>query len=129
MHTGQDIVMRADTMNAETTSQHLCQILDAVPDVPLVVFLDRAPWHRGQPIRDVLAAHPRLELVYLPVATPDLNPQEHVWKQTRDAVGHLRDYPHLSNLRQAFQSYLENTLFQFDWIDKYLPTFYVSEFI
>ena len=31
----------------------------------------------------VLAANPRLEIVQFPVAAPELNPQEHVWKATR----------------------------------------------
>lgn len=48
---------------------------------------------------------------------------------TRCSWSFTRFYPHLSRLRQAFQSYLESTLFQFNSIDQYLPTFYVSDFI
>lgn len=67
-------------------------------------------------------------MLYLPPACPDLNPQEHVWKLTREAVGHLHDYLHLSDLRQTFQSHLEHTIFLFDWVDKYLPQSYISVF-
>jgi transposase len=86
LQTGQEIVMRATVMNAATTAQHLVQILQVVPEVPLLLLWDRAPWHFGPPIREVLAANPRLEVMYFPVAAPDLNPQEHVWKATRRAV-------------------------------------------
>lgn len=41
----------------------------------IVLFWDRAPWHRGAPICQLLAAHLRLEIVEFPVAAPDLNPQ------------------------------------------------------
>jgi transposase len=37
--------------------------------------------------------------LYFPSGCPHLNPQEHVWKQTRQAVGYLRDYQHISQLR------------------------------
>ena len=46
---------------------------------------------------------------------------EPVWKQTRDAVGHLWDYRHSGDLPQAFQPHLDNSFFRFDCIDKYLP--------
>jgi transposase len=106
-------------MNAETTSLHLLQILDAVPDVPLVMFLDRAPWHRGQPIRDLLAAHPRLELVYLPVAAPDLNPQERVWKAVRRAVSHNHCHSHLDDLADRFEQHLRDNTFACSMLDRY----------
>ena len=63
--------MRTDEMKAETTAQHMEQILVALPGVPIVMFWDRAPWHSGQPIRDVLDANPRLQIIRYPVAAPD----------------------------------------------------------
>jgi len=119
LHNGQDIVMRAETMNAVTSSQHLLQVLDAVPGVPIVMFWDRAPWHRGQPIRDVLAANPRLELIYLPVAAPDLNPQEHIWKAARRAVSHNHSLSRLDDLAEQFEQYLNENTFACSMLDQY----------
>ena len=111
--------MRAKKMTAETSSQHLLQILDTVPDVPIVMFWDRAPWHRGQPIRDVLAANPRLELVYLPVAAPDLNPQEHIWKAARRAVSHNHALSRLDDLAERFEKFLNDNTFTCSMLDRY----------
>ncbi|MCL4876315.1 MAG: transposase [Anaerolineae bacterium] len=83
-------------------------------------MMDRAPWHKGK-VRRFIEAHPCLELMYFPPGSPDLNPQEHVWKPTREAVGHLRDYLHIGDVRKAFQQHLENTAFHFDWVEKFLP--------
>jgi transposase len=83
LNNGQEIVMRATVMNAATTVRHLERILQAVPEGPILLLWDRAPWHFGQPIREVLAANPRLEVHYFPVAAPELNPQEHGWKAAR----------------------------------------------
>ena len=88
LRTGAEMVMQAETMNAQTTAAHLEQLLAAYPEVPLLLLWDRAPWHRGEPIRAVLAANPRLELMQFPVEAPELNPQEHVWKATREAMSH-----------------------------------------
>jgi transposase len=81
-------VLRSEQMNAGVSIQHLEQFLARYPDRPLVLFWDRATWHKGKRVQQFLEAHPRLEIVYFPVGTPELNPQEHVWKATRHAVSH-----------------------------------------
>jgi transposase len=117
---GREIALSLPKLDGDHTLHFLNHVLHCFPGRAILLLLDRAPWHKGT-VRQFVEAHSQLDLIYFPPGCPDLNPQEHVWKQARDAVGHLRDYPHLSNLRQAFQSYLENTSFQFKWIDKFLP--------
>lgn len=117
--TGQEIVMPSPVMNAETSAQHLEQILDALLDVPILLLWDRAPWHRGQPIRDVLEANPRLEIVYFPVAAPDLNPQEHVWKATRRAISHNHTLRRLPELADRFEQHLASNTFESSFLDRY----------
>ena len=119
LRTGQDIVMRSDVMNSQVSAQHLQQILDSVPDVPILVLWDRAPWHRGQSIRDVLSANPRLEIMYFPVAAPDLNPQEHIWKATRRAVSHNHTMPRLPELVDQFELHLTTNTFESSFLDHY----------
>src|SRR5687767_5756158 len=83
LRSGCEVVTRTQALTAAASAQHLQLILDTFPDSPILLFWDRAPWHRGEPVRAVLAANPRLEIIEFPVAAPDLNPQEQVWKQTR----------------------------------------------
>ena len=117
---GREVALSLPKLDGENTLHFLTHVLSCFPGRAILLLLDRAPWHKGQ-VRRFVEAHPLLDLIYFPPGCPDLNPQEHVWKQTREAVGHLHDYPHLSRLRWAFQAHLENTLFHFDWINKYLP--------
>jgi transposase len=112
LHTGSVIAQQTEKMNAHTTACHLDQILATIPDVPLLLLWDRAPWHRGEAIREVLAANPRLEIMYLPTAAPDLNPQEQVWKATRTAISHNHAQRNLSALASRFESYLLGNTFQ-----------------
>jgi transposase len=111
LHTGSVIANQADKMNALSTAAHLERILSAVTDVPILLLWDRAPWHRGEPIQQVLAAHPRLEILYLPTAAPDLNPQEQVWKATRTAVSHNHAQRDLSVLASRFERHLLDNTF------------------
>ncbi len=119
LRTGQQHVTCTPNMNAATTAQHLQTLLDAYPQQPLLLLWDRAPWHRGQPIRDLLVANPRLELIELPIATPDLNPQEQVWKATRRAVSHHHAHTRLSNLADAFEHYLTSNTFASNFLASY----------
>lgn len=129
LQTGIELTMRTEKMNAETTAAYLEQILKAIPDRPILLFWDRAPWHRGVPIRLVLEANPRLELMIFPVAAPELNPQEHVWKATRRQVGHNHDQPHLPKLADRFQQHLNSTNFPSSFLDCYGYTAILPRFI
>jgi transposase len=111
LQSGRDLVMRSPLMTAATSALFLDKLLAAFPARPILLFWDRAPWHRGPLIQAVLDANPRLEIVYFPTAAPDLNPQEHVWKATREEVSHNHTEPKLDRLADRFEQHLTSTLF------------------
>ena len=103
--------MRSPVMNAETSGLFLHKLLLAYPEHPILLLWDRAPWHRGPEIEAVLQANPRLEIMYLPAAAPELNPQEHVWKATRQQVSHNHACRHLEHLANQFEEHLTTHTF------------------
>ena len=117
--TGKEIILRSEIMNAEVSAQYLQIVLDKVPVLPILLFWDRAPWHRGKPIEKILADNPRLKLIFFPAASPDLNPQEHVWKATRKAVSHNHIEPRFAELANRFEKYLVSTTFKSSFLDRY----------
>lgn len=119
LHTGEEIAMQSSVMNAETTALFLQKLLVAIPDVPLILLWDRAPWHRGSQIADLLEANPRLEIIFFPTASPDLNPQEYVWKATRQAISHNHACKKLDTLANDFQAHLDNTIFPCSLLDTF----------
>jgi transposase len=119
LQTGRETVTQAETMNSLSTSQHLEAILQQYPEQPLLLLWDRAPWHKGSSVRDVLEANPRLEVMSFPPATPELNPQEHVWKATRQAVSHNHDQRRLPCLAERFAAHLAGNTFQYSLLEKY----------
>ena len=108
---GQEIAMPATVMNGETSVLFLNKILLAYPDLPILLLWDRATWHRGPVIEAILQANPRLEIMYFPPGTPDLNPQEHVWKAARGEISHNHTAKKLNMLAIDFESYLTDTSF------------------
>ncbi len=119
LKTGHEIVTRSLVFNAQVSAQHLQQVLDAFPGRHLLFFWDRAPWHRGDPIRRLLAANPRLEIIEYPVAAPELNPQEQVWKQTRRTVSHNHVSTKLPQLADDFEHHLRSNTFESSFLDRY----------
>lgn len=119
LQTGEDIVTRSEIFNAEVSAQHLEQILAAISDRPILLFWDRATWHRGEPIDRILTENPRLAIIYYPVAAPELNPQEQVWKQTRRAISHNHLTPKLPKLADDFEHHLTSNTFDSSFLDRY----------
>ncbi len=119
LHTGDEIVFRSAEMNATASVQHLEQLLAAFPNGPIVLFWDRATWQKGKVVQRFLEAHPRLEVVYFPVGAPELNPQEHVWKATRQAVSHNPLSPKLPQLADQFEAHLTQTAFPSSFLHRY----------
>lgn len=115
--TGEETVLRSTIMTAQTSASFLSKLLQTYPDKPILLFWDRAPWHRGAEIEQVCKDNPRLEIVFFPTAAPDLNPQEHVWKATRKAVSHNHQFAKLNTLAQAFETHLESTTFPCSLLD------------
>jgi transposase len=121
LRTGQDIALPLPLQTTEMTVHFLRHLLSCFPQQPILMLLDRAPWHRGQALEQLLAEEPRLQLIYFPPGCPDLNPQEHVWELTRDAISHNHMLTDFGLLCAAFLSHLERTLFPIDFLSRYAP--------
>lgn len=117
---GKEIVLRSDVMSSEVSAQFLLLLLENTPDnLPVVVFWDRARWHYGDEVKKVLSDNPRLEIIFFPTASPDLNPQEHVWKAARKAVSHNHSFISLTSLADKFQNFLQSTSFSSSFLDRF----------
>jgi transposase len=116
---GQETALRSPQMNGDVSALFLLRLLETYPHQPILLLWDRATWHRGKPIQQILQAHPRLEIFYLPPAAPDLNPQEQVWKATRQAISHNHRHTKLALLADAFERHLTSTRFACSLLDKF----------
>jgi len=119
LNSGEEIISRAKTMNSEATAIHLKQILAAYPQQQILLFWDRAKWHGGDAVQQLLAENPRLEVMKYPTAAPELNPQEHVWKAARQHVSHNHDKANLAEVADRFEHYLRTNKFAYSFLEKF----------
>lgn len=118
LRTGEEHAIMTEKMNQKTTATFLDYLVALYPDRRLLLLVDRASWHKGKPVEQLLAQHPRLELFYLPTACPDLNPQEHVWAAVRRAVTSATSFPRLVD---TFLATLRQTRFRPSLFEHYAP--------
>jgi len=61
LRTGQDMVLPLPAQTTALTVHFLRHLLSCFPQQPILLLLDRAPWHRGQALAQLLKEEPRLQ--------------------------------------------------------------------
>jgi transposase len=116
---GREIALSASDTTSEMTANFLIILLMLYPQ-PILLLLDRAPWHFGE-VTTLIEQTDRLHVIFFPPACPDLNPQEHVWQHTRDAISHNHTSRQFQPLIDDFETYLNETIFSTNFMDTYTP--------
>jgi len=116
---GRETALSASEMTSEMTTNFVMILLMLYPQ-PILLLLDRAPWHFGE-VTTLIEQTDRLQVIYFPPACPDLNPQEHVWERARDAISHNHTYRQFQPLVDDFETYLNVTPFSTNFMDAYTP--------
>jgi len=106
----------ADKFNADTYQLFLEQLLKTYKG-PVFLVEDGAPYHRSAVIvqfKETMRALGRLFVERLPTYSPDKNPIEKLWKNTKKLATHLKYFPTFDDLRkavlQAFTRFIEDAL-------------------
>jgi transposase len=86
--------------------RHVGRMYPAAANPRVVLLIDNASWHAGEPVRAALAEGPHLELKRLPSYSPQLNPIERLWKALRRRATHNRLFDTLADLRRSIRSSL-----------------------
>ena len=72
----------------------------------VVVLIDNAPRHAGEPIKQALVDNPHVELKRLPSYSPQLNVIERFWKLLRRRATHNRLFDTLADLKRSVRASL-----------------------
>lgn len=96
--------------NGESYIEFLKQLIDA-NDWPVILIEDGAPYHGRLIVQDFVKAHSQhLTVERLPSFSPDYNPIEKLWKNTKRDATHLKYFEQFEELRDAvvstFESYI-----------------------
>jgi transposase len=93
-------VMNDTTIDAATVCELLRKLSARYPGLPLSLVLDNARYQRCEPVR-LLAAELRIELLYLPSYSPNLNLIERLWKFVKKEVLSCRYYEDFARFKAA----------------------------
>lgn len=97
--TGQVHYRDGETYDAPAFIRFLEFILQEYPTGNIVMILDNGRIHHAAQIQTFLQKQPRLQFVFLPKYSPDLNPIEGLWKWLKSDVVHNVFYKKFYHIR------------------------------
>ena len=104
--------MTPGRFNGESYIEFLKQLIED-NDKPVILIEDGAPYHGRRIVKDFIEKHSKqITVERLPSYSPDYNPIEKLWKNTKRDATHLKYFETLEDLRHAivttFESYMSD---------------------
>jgi transposase len=103
--------MKAKRQNSRFTIKFLKKLSKIYRNLKIFLIWDSAGWHRSKKIKEFLKTTNQFDLFNFPPYTPELNPQEQVWKALRQNVTHNRLEKDFSVLIKDCLRFLNRTTF------------------
>ena len=116
LKTGKEHAFATERQTMHETADILSKIRKIYPKVKILLLWDGAGWHRGSVAQQALADL-HIEAVHFPPYSPELNPQEHGWKNGRTQVTHNRFIPKIEPVTKELVDYLNATTFPYSLLD------------
>ncbi len=91
----------AGRFNGATYVEFLKQIIETSSS-PIILIEDGAPYHRSQVVKEFVESHSeRISIERLPAFSPDFNPIEKLWKNTKKEATHCKYFETFEELRES----------------------------
>lgn len=89
--TGKVVTNIEERGNTVSFFKFLVKVCRQYPDQKVVMVVDNVRYHHAKRLKPILEKYKsKLELVYLPAYSPDLNPIERIWWYMRKKISHNR---------------------------------------
>jgi len=103
IRTGQMVINFSDKGNYKSFKRHLRNILRKYSNAPkIIIILDNVRYHHAKLLKIFLDNNKKLEIIYLPPYSPDLNPIERAWWFMRKSITHNRFIESLEKRKAKF---------------------------
>ena len=113
--TGQHHLYELDWQNTEQIVKALKKLIKTYPNKKLCIIWDNARWHKSKELREQLKKGQPLQnlhLISLPPYAPDENPEEHVWKEGKEAIAN-EHFDTFQELKNVFRKAVTNRVFHY----------------
>jgi len=115
--TGCEHAFKAMGANSYESCKALEQIGNLYKGYKIILIWDNASWHKSAEVKDFLAKTKHsFHLINFPPYSPDLNPQEHVWKTGRSNITHNHFIDDIDKATDRFIEYLNNQIFDYKFL-------------
>jgi transposase len=117
--TGQHHLIELSWQDSAHTIAALQLLSREYPGKKLCIIWDNAKWHKSQELREQLKKGRSLEHVHLinfPPYAPDENPEEHVWKEGKEAIANT-NFESFNDLKDAFCAAVTGRTFDYRVLD------------
>jgi transposase len=114
LKTGKQHAFMTDWQNMFITVEVLDKLRQVYPTQQLLLVWDNCGWHRGSEVVKWIRRDKRTRTLHFPPYTPDLNPQEHVWKAGRKATTHNLHITDIEQTTTDFVGYIESQTFGYE---------------
>jgi transposase len=102
------IIREDESINAQSTIKLLEQILKEQPIGIIYIILDNARYYRSRLVQEFLAENPRIQLIFLPPYSPNLNIVERLWKFFKKKTTYNKYYEKFSVFKEKCMDFFEN---------------------
>lgn len=102
------IIREDESINAQSTIALFEQMLKEYPFGMLYIILDNARYYRSKVVREFLNNHSRIELVFLPPYSPNLNIIERLWRFFKKKTTYNEYYEKFSVFKEACLNFFAN---------------------
>ena len=101
--TGQITVTFHEKGNYKSFKKHLKKIMYTYKEhSKIIMVVDKVRFHRAKLLKEWLQNNPKLEIVYLPPYSPELNPVERAWWYMRKKITHNR---YVNTMRERMEAF------------------------
>jgi len=111
IRTGQETAIKADRQNSQWTIRFLKKLAKIYHQRRIFIIWDGAGWHKSKKIRGFLQTTKQFTFFNFPPYSPELNPQEQIWKSLRQNITHNRLVKDFSVLIKDCLKFLNHTDF------------------
>jgi len=114
LKTGKEHAFMTMKANSIESCNVLKQIKDLYEGYKIVIVWDNAIWHKSSKIKDFLTStQHRFHLINFPPYSPEINPQEHVWKAGRTNITHNHFIDDIDKATTKFIAFLNSQSFDY----------------
>lgn len=108
---GKAFHMKSKKLNSEVFMKFVEHLTMLNPTKHLVLVADNAPWHKSKKVLKFLEnLSDKIEILWLPAYSPDMNPIEHLWRFMKEVVSNFF-FPKMTGLINAIGDFF-NSLYQ-----------------